>query len=271
MGKTYWHAPFVAGIQIDLRNLADCLSYRGEYELSKEALKIDLVITKSTDAPLNHDIAQIFRGHNIFEYKSEKDSFSVWNYSKVMGYAFLYSSMNKIPLTDISVSIVLTKFPKKFARHLYENWGIKIEHKGDGIYHVPGEKFPVQIIESKKLSRENLFLRNLKSTLTKNEAEAMGLMFNKLDIERKNIYVDRVTQANRLIFKEVMKVDTFMDLAMEVAEEQGWFEKRDRELAKEWDKQKNENLVKKMLSNGFTMEQIMQVTDLSAETIKGLE
>jgi len=64
----------------------------------------------------------------------------------------------------------------------------------------------VQILENKLLSPdENLFLRGLRSNLTADEVTKMAEAYKKLkSYEAKNVYLDRLIQANREAFKEML-------------------------------------------------------------------
>jgi len=202
-GKIYWHDPFFEGLQLDLRQYSDVLEYHKEYELSKEALKIDVVIKNKSKTTIQHDIARLFREHNLIEYKSEKDYFSVWDYWKVLAYVGLYASANKVPLPQITMTIVLTKYPKSLIKHLKDENRVKIENQGNGIYYIKDERIKIQIVESKKLSKnDNLFLSFLRSNLTTNEAKEIGGIFETLKVDSKNIYFDRIVQANKSTFEE---------------------------------------------------------------------
>ena len=167
-GKIYRHEAFYEALKFELHRYKDFLEFQNEHQLSKEALRIDvLVVKKNTDVQIKKNIGKIFREHNIFEYKSELDSFSFWDYNKVMGYAFLYSSFEKIPLSEITVSVALTMFPREAVKSLKHEHGFSVQDLGNGIYYIEGGLVPIQILESKRLSKKNnLFLRNLRSNLS---------------------------------------------------------------------------------------------------------
>ncbi|MCL1996148.1 MAG: hypothetical protein FWG63_08085 [Defluviitaleaceae bacterium] len=74
---------FFAALQLELHDYKDVLTFEDEHQLSKEALKMDvLIIKKTADVKIDKNIGRIFRNHNIFEYKSEMDNLSVWDYNK---------------------------------------------------------------------------------------------------------------------------------------------------------------------------------------------
>jgi len=273
-GKIYWHDPFFEGLQLDLRQFKDVLEYKKEHELSKESLKIDVIIKNKSTKPLDHDIARFFKRYNLIEYKSEKDYFSVWDYWKVLAYAKLYASQNKIPLKQITMTIVLTMYPKSLQKHLASEWQQKIVNKGNGIYHVLGEKIPVQIVQTKKLAKDGaLFLHSLRSNLTIEDAKTIKGMCEQLNIfDNKNIYVVRMLQANNRTFKEVVGVDAFADIVKELADEDPTFEDAifSRFKINDLILKKTLEILKEAIAMGLSMEQISQLTKLSIEEIEEL-
>ena len=110
--KVYWHDGFYAALQLELHDYKDSLIFEDEHQLSKEALIMDvLIIKKTADVKIDKNIGQIFKSHNIFEYKSEHDNLSIWDYNKVTGYAMIYSAFKKISITDITIALLLRQSP----------------------------------------------------------------------------------------------------------------------------------------------------------------
>jgi hypothetical protein len=93
-----WHPAFVQAIKLELEPYRDALEFIPEYQLTSEPLEIDVVIIKKApDLVIEKNIARIFRKINLLEYKSPDDYFSVHDFYKVLGYAFLYAALNKTP------------------------------------------------------------------------------------------------------------------------------------------------------------------------------
>ena len=208
-GKVYWHEAFYEALELELYQYKDALVFLTEHQLSEEALRMDVVIVKKDKGvQIEKNIGRIFKEHNIFEYKSESDSFSIWDYNKILGYAFLYSSFEKIPMSDITLSIVLTKHPREFEKFLKNDRGLVMRDLGDGIYYVDDDVVPIQILESKRLSSDNnLFLRNLRSNLSVEDMLKTLLSFKeRKPLDEKNVYLDRLIKANRDVFKEAMNM-----------------------------------------------------------------
>ena len=76
--KLQWHQAFYANIQIEFEAIADKLTFKNEYHLGTQPKRIDvLIIKKEDDTPIEKNIGQIFRKHNIIEYKSPDDYISI--------------------------------------------------------------------------------------------------------------------------------------------------------------------------------------------------
>jgi len=259
--KVFWHGSFFEGLQLDLHQYRESLSYDKEHELAKEFLIVDVVVIKKTkDVKIDKDIGQILKGHNLVEFKSEKDSFSVRDYNKVLGYAQLYSSFENVPISDITLTIALTMYPKALENYLKTEMNQMIQAKGNGIYYIQGEKFPVQILENKNLSKENLFLRNLRSNLTAEDAAATAQAYANLKVvEPKNAYLDGIIKANPSAFKEAMFMSAeAREIIMTTAEEIGWLKERDIETAR------------KMKLENIPLDVILKISPLTRQEVEAL-
>ena len=265
--KIYWHDAFYAALQLELHDYKDVLTFEEEHQLSKEALKMDvLIIKKTADKKINKNIGQIFKNHNIFEYKSETDNLNIWDYNKVTGYAMLYSAFEEIPTDDITISFVITPKPIKLFDHLVSDRDFEVEEVNNGIYYVKGDTFKVQIIESKKLTaEENIFLKNLRSSLTKMDMQEVFEAYRKYGLlEKVNIYLDRVLDANQSILKEVLAMSSaaVRQIIFEHFEKDGTLD-RIRE-----DKAKDTAL--KMLRKGYAPDEVADNVEMPLEWVQSL-
>jgi len=291
-GKIYWHGAHHEALQLELHEYIDALKFENEHELNKEALRMDtLIIKKIKDVQIKKNIGKIFRNHNIVEYKSETDSFSFWDYQKVLGYAFIYSSFEKIPMSDITISISLTIYPRELIKLLKNERRLEVEDLDNGIYYISGDIVPIQILESKQLSPDsNLFLRNLRSNLSAEDMlKTLQSYKERKPLDDKNVFLDRLVKANPKAFKEamnmtegVMKIflegaeeypkafkeamnvtEGVMKISLEGAEEYGWLNDRDIEIAKRF--------AKKSLIRGRPIEEVAEDTGLPLETVRSLQ
>ena len=232
-GKIFWHEAHYEAVKLDLREYLDQLSISVEYLLTQEALTMDmLIIKKEPSLEIAKNIGRIFRTHNIVEYKSEEDSLGVHDYNKVLAYALLYSSFEKISLADMSLTFSLTIRPKKLLKYLKSKRGLGFTYAGDGITYIEGEILPVQIIESMKLSEdENPFIKFLRSGYKAVEMVEMLAKCNKLvGLDMRNVYFDRLINANKEAYKEaIMMSEELKEIWNEIADETGWFAEREQE------------------------------------------
>lgn len=70
--KVFWHEAFFEALQLEFHQYHDALTFDNEYQLSKEALIMDvLVVKKKQGQRIDKSIGRFFETHNIFEYKSD--------------------------------------------------------------------------------------------------------------------------------------------------------------------------------------------------------
>ena len=166
-GALQWHPAFYAGIQIELEEEADKLTFQREYPLATKPILIDvLIIKKNTEEMLKKNIGRIFRKHNIIEYKSPKDTFKIRDFYKVYAYACHYISLagevNEILAGDLTITFVSFRYPNKMLKYLKNVMDLEVRKVEKGIYYILGDAFPMQLIVTKKLSKDrNLWLRSL--------------------------------------------------------------------------------------------------------------
>ena len=259
---------------MELHDYQDVLTFENEHQLSKEALKMDvLIIKKSKDVQITKNFGRIFRTHNVFEYKSETDSLSVSDYTKVLGYALLYSSFEQIPLSDITVSFVLTRHPRELIKYLESERQLTVEDMQTGLYYVKGDIFPIQILERRKLSPEdNLFLRNLGSNLTTQElSTTVNICKAQGILNKNNVYLDRILEANKMKIKELIRMGYAEQVFLEAAREYGWIEEARAEGRAEAEAQTARTIAKNMLKRQRPIEEIIEDTGLTRKEILSIE
>jgi hypothetical protein len=162
-----WHPAFVQAIKLELEPYRDVLEFITEYQLTAEPLEIDVVIVKKApDLVIEKNIARIFRRINLLEYKSPEDYFSVYDFYKILSYAFLYAALNKTPMEDLTLSIIETRHPRELFKYVEEKRRGRITETTPGIYQIAGYPLEIQVIENKKLPfEENLWLKGLTKDL----------------------------------------------------------------------------------------------------------
>ena len=266
-GKIYWHGSFYSALQLELYSYHHLLTFVEEHYLSKEPLRMDvLIIKKESGMKIEKNIGRIFEDYNVFEFKSESDSLSTWDYIKVMGYANLYSSFEKIFPENITVSFVSNRYPRNLFKYLEDERGLAIKEVSDGIYYVEGDVFRVQIIECKKLSeKENLFLTSIRSGLTpliiKTLIEQLG---KHKDIELITAYLERIIEANAKVYEEAMNMmspETY-EIFDRISIKTGLKAKHKAEKAQE--------AALKMLQKGYQTHEIADILEMPVTWVENL-
>ena len=261
--KNWWHPPFYEGLKAVLDPSEDHFRFQDEYRLSKESLRIDVMITKKGEAfPVNHEIAELFKGHNLVEYKPHNDSLGLSDYERGCGYAHLYAAFRNIPRPDITITFAATMHPRKLINYLKKERDLIVRDKGKGVYYIDGDCFPVQIVVCKQ--NDNLILRSLHDSLEPAELAAALQAFEAARPGVKNVYTERLIMANLESFREVAKM--YPDLKerfIEIAEEDGWLEERDMRTAIE--------MAERMLAKGMSHEDVADITKLSIGKISKLQ
>ena len=286
--KIQWHPAFAAAMGLEFKNDYEYVRIEQEHNLSKEPLRIDLLVLKvnNTERKFSNEIGHIMKTYNIIEYKSPKDSLNIDDYYKTIAYACLYKgledSVDNIPANEITVSLVCTSRPVKTFNRLKEDGAI-IEQKFPGIYYITGDTlFPVQIVVVKELDKQNhSSLRVLTDKADREDVE----MFLKNSIGANENWeksdIDAILQASVSANKELYKAirrDSGMcqalrelmkdeiDKEIEGAESRG--EKRgERRGERRGEKRGEANLISNMYNNGVTPEQISNMTNMKLDKV----
>lgn len=116
---------FLGAMELEFIDYKDELVFDGEHQLSKEPLKMDLlIIKKKKDSVIANQIGEIFRQYNTFEFKSPRDSLTIDDYIKTVGYAYLYKglgkSVNEIPHSELTVTLVRESCRKVYSKVLLQ-------------------------------------------------------------------------------------------------------------------------------------------------------
>ncbi len=173
--KIQWHPAFDAALQIELAEDADSLTFEPEHLLGKKPMQVDeLVIKKNVKKRIHKGLGHIFQRHNIIEYKSPDDYLSLNDFYKTYGYACFYQAdtktIGKIAPEDISITFVCNHYPREMLRHIYKFRRISIKKYAEGIYHLTGDPFPMQLVITHELSKEEYYwLQHLRDNLKAGE------------------------------------------------------------------------------------------------------
>jgi hypothetical protein len=281
---TSWHPAFVEAIKLELDQYGDMLEYTPEYQLTREPLRIDVVIVKKRkNVPIKKNIAAIFRGHNLIEYKSPTDYISLEDFYKVYAYACLYVTAEpKTAEADLTITFVGSRYPRKLAEHLERFRHCVVERTSPGVYSVKGDPIPIQIIDIRELPEgENLWLAKLDNRLDQNEAWKVLSELNRLDkADHVGAYIEALYNANFAVMEEASKMFDVKAVLNTPWEEAGYVtrkmilaaaeaaEKTKLETEAKVKAESNAKIVKNALAQGIALETVAAITELEIEKVR---
>ena len=258
---------------MELQAYKNALMFDNEHPLSSEALKIDCVVIKKTkDVAIKKNIAAIFRNWNILEYKRPGVSVSVDDFYKVYAYACLYKSFEKVPVTDLTVSFVESRYPRKLFEHLKKARGYKVAETSPGIYTVSGDILPIQVIDSQRLPlEENLWLKSLSNKLDlnvfKKVTKEIARQWKAVNI---GAYLETILWANYRMIQEAIGMDVVMQTYEKLFEKVGWTAKWEARGKAEGKAQEALAIAKNLVDLGLPAETVISATRLDPERVKAL-
>lgn len=200
-----WHPGFASAVQLELGAYRGQLVYETEHELNKQSLRIDLLVIKKNRAlVIEDDIAQLFRGHNILEFKFEQDGLTIDDLFKTLAYGCLYKAygpeVDAIDARDVTITLVRHAQPERLFAKLDEI-GCPVQLVGAGIYYVDNLLFPLQVVVTGELEpARHPWLASLASDLETSQLRqlvvAASALSSKEDRELADSVLNVVTLAN---------------------------------------------------------------------------
>jgi hypothetical protein len=258
---------------MELIAYADILDFDIEHPLTREPLRIDLVIIKKKkEVAITKPIAAIFRGWNLVEYKSPDDSLTIADFHQVMAYAHLYCTPpEKGDMRDMTVTLVTSREPRELKGYLREVYGYSLTEKWPGITVITGDVPAMQIVERKKLpAGEAFWLASLGGDLS---AEGMRAVFEGAKRAPRGsplgAYVYMLVMANAGKVREVLKMADMATID-EVFEGLGIAEHWEARGEARGEEEKAVEIAGKLKKMGVPLEQIVESTGLTAEQVRGL-
>ena len=238
-----WHPGFYGAAELEFLSNKGDLEFQREYNLSKEPVRMDLLIIKKlSDARIENELGHIFKKFNVVEYKNPDDALTIDDYYKTVGYACLYKglgeSVDQIPADELTISIFRESCPREMFKAM-KKMGLEIEERYPGIYYISGKQalFDTQIIVTKQLEKEtHRTLRVLSKHVQEEDVRAFVEKAGKMTEPGDRNNIDAVLQvsvsANREIYEAIRRCDKIMcDALRELMKED--FEKQERETRQE--------------------------------------
>lgn len=246
----------------------DALEFHREFSLSKEPLRVDLlIIKKRRDVVVSNEIGRIFRTYNVIEYKSPDDTLTVDDFFKTLGYACLYKGLgetvNRIPADQLTVSVFHERYPQKLADEL-TRLGLTVREAFPGVYYVDGMgPLRVQIVATGRLEVGRHSLRLLSKNASREDVKAFLEEAETFTQPGENHNVSAVLQvsvsANQDLYAKIRREFTMCDALRELM-------KDDLDQAKHEGAQNSlsYSIAKMMTSLKLSAEQAMDVLEIPA-------
>lgn len=216
LDRISWHPGFASAMQLELGAYKGSLVFETEHELNRQPLRIDLlVVKKDPDLQIDNEVASIFRGHNVMEFKSEQDSLTIDDLYKTLAYGCLYkaygSGINAIRADDVTVTLVRRRKPGRMFADLTD-LGYGVTAGESGVYDVDGLLFPVRVLVTSELDGDNhVWLTSLASDLetmqVKKLVEAITTVHDKGGRELADSVLNVVTLANTDVVERLKEED----------------------------------------------------------------
>lgn len=234
-----WHLGFCSAAEIELVSNKEDLEFLREFQLSKEPLRMDLlIIKKPANVRIHNEIGHIFKRYNVVEYKSPDDGLSIDDFYKTLGYACLYKGLgetvNEIPAEELTVSIFRETYPRELLKAL-EKSGAMIEQHSQGIFYIKGHMlFDTQLVVTGQLAKEaHSSLRVLSKRAQKEDVQAFLAESRRLTTPGARNNIDAILQvsasANRELYEEVRRDSNMCEALRELMKDE--IEKERQEAA----------------------------------------
>ena len=216
-----WHPGFYGAAELEFLSNKGDLEFQREYNLSKEPVRMDLLIIKKlSDVRIENELGHIFKKFNIVEYKNPDDALTIDDYYKTVGYACLYKglgeSVDQIPADELTISIFRESSPREMFKTM-KKMGLEIEERYPGIYYISGKQalFDTQIVVTKQLEKEtHRTLRVLSKHVQEEDVRAFVEKAGKMTEPGDRNNIDAVLQvsvsANREIYEAIRRCDKIM-------------------------------------------------------------
>jgi hypothetical protein len=271
-------------------------------KLAAEPTEIDLVIDVPVGAVINpsNPIAEIFRGHNVFEYKPHNHTATIQDFYKTLGYAcFQMVNVDEgvgHPPGSMTFSLVVDRYPRELFEALRrENPGegdpagkrsgaVRREHRG--VYRVKGKyPFPAQVIVLKELDSVQFpCMKAISIFATEDDLRAFLSFAKTVDEDESKPYIKLIFELScslhKGLYEQIRKDSIMREILMELMKDdveairaKTWEEacaKTREETWKEAWKGAVLAVATNMLSQHQSLSQIVQATELPEGEVRDL-
>ena len=145
-----WHSWMDALLHIVLHRYP--VTIDREFLLGSQPPRADFLILKEPEVvDLGLEIFQIFREHNIVEFKSPDDELNESVLWKCIGYAGFYMSIKGLSPRQVTLTLIRDASPRRFFDEMQGY--LTADQQTKGIYHIKNWQvtFPIQLIVTSEL------------------------------------------------------------------------------------------------------------------------
>jgi hypothetical protein len=193
----------------------------------------------------------------------------VADFYKAYGYACLYANIETVPITDLAITIVGSRYPRNLLGHLKKARGYTVEERSPGIYTVVGDIMPIQVIDNRRLpGEENIWLKELDNKLDAERINEITTKIGRLGTAAQvGAYIDVINRANMEKAREAYEMRKKTMGFIEILEDIGVA----AELEAKGQKTKALEVAKNLINRiGLPPEQVADATGLDLETVQSL-
>jgi len=238
-----------------------------EHQLSKQPPRIDIIIIKKNrDVKIHRVWGMIFREYNIIEYKSPVDrspTLAVFN-KVVHGYVGLYASQERVKLSEMTVTIVCPRQPRKLFKTLENEFGYRVLQKGDGVYYIILEgvavekTLAIQIVVSPELPDSEFYLKYLRRGIDRETAKRVGELFGRGGRNLDYLvpwFRMMFTENGKILRREGVNMTKFEKFVKSCIEEEDGFLADTLQKARQEGEQRGMAQILKFLESGHSIEE----------------
>ena len=268
--NTPHHVGFYGGIENDLREYKNELTFDREHPITKESIVMDMLIVKKNDGvEIKNEIGKIFRKYNVIEYKAYNDELNIDSFFKAL--RAYTGKVNAIKADEMTVSLFRNGYPREMFLEL-KRIGADIIKDSDGIYRVEGYiHMPIQVVVIRELRKgTHTALKILAPNADEEDIrvflEDAKQLTDKDDKNNVRAILKISARENSALFQKIWEEEEMKDVLDEIMHVEERMEERAEERVEDSQKQ----TARDMILDNEPLSKIAKYSRLSVESIRRL-
>ena len=198
----------------------------------------------------------------IKELQTKVAEVTIDDFTKTVGYACLYKSLaektDEIPLSEITISLIRERYPKRLMKAMADN-GYTISEYCPGIYYVTGNLlFATQIIVTNYLGREHQWLRVLSAHAKEEDIISFAYASTNLTTQGEHNNADAIYQvsvmANYEMYEELKRRKPLMCEALKLLMKNELDESMEKGMEKGIEQGRLDEIISSVLDGDYSKE-----------------